>query len=112
MTLPNALIADRLLALLARYVAEFAVFQGRKGGTTLEVDAAFAALRLQQRLRWPQGAALVDALGACAHDVIEARTAGGPGSPRVAGALEKHARAVRALEDALARDATSAKEHA
>jgi hypothetical protein len=64
-----------------------------------DVDAVFLQLRVLQRRRWPQGSALVDAVGLQACDVIAAceRT----DRPRAESAFEAHARAVERLRGLL-----------
>ena len=92
--LPDPAVAARLLAWLARYEAAFrALMRDKPGGSAqTTADACFAALRLQQRARWPTGAAVVDRLGLCANDVLDAWAAEGRGSAKLHTALGAHAR--------------------
>lgn len=64
-------------------------------------DACYAALRLQQRARWPAGSALVDMLGLSAGDLLEAWDGQGPQSTRFIQAKAQHALCVLRLREAL-----------
>jgi hypothetical protein len=67
--------------------------QAQPGGPAqTTADACFAALRLQQRARWPTGASVVDRLGLCANDVLDAWAAEGRSSARLHTALGAHSR--------------------
>lgn len=97
---PTRAVADRLASLLARYAAAFEALVAARDARapTVEVDTCFAALRLQQRLRWPEGAAGVDEVGRCAHDVLHAWDAAGVHSPRALAAMAHHFDAVQRLQ--------------
>jgi hypothetical protein len=100
---PDPQVAERLRVLLSRYLVAFENIAAtrRARPDTLHADACFAALRLHQRLRWPEGAALVNEVGACAHDVLQAWQM--PGQPKalVAASVARHIRAVHRLNEAL-----------
>lgn len=96
MSSPEPVAADRLLALLLRYEAAMNswLVSPLARPSTLEADLAFAALRLQQRVRWPQGAALVDEIGVRAQDVLLARQAHGTDAAPSRAAVAAHHRAL------------------
>jgi hypothetical protein len=72
------------------------------GGAQTATDACFAALRLQQRTRWPEGAPLVDMLGLAANELLIAWSEEGLGSERAVRAQAQHAQCVVLLRQALA----------
>ena len=87
-------LAARLEAMLDQYCAAMNRWTSGdpRSSTTLEADACFAALRLQQRVRWPGGAGLVDEVGQRAQDLVAIGNLRGRASPacrEAAGSLDR-----------------------
>lgn len=97
-------LAVRLEAMLDQYCAAMSrwISGDARSATTLEADACFAALRLQQRVRWPEGANLVEEVGQRAQDVIAAGRLRGRASPACRDAAGSLDRAVQQLRAAIA----------
>jgi hypothetical protein len=94
----------RLLLLVERY--ETAVSRWLEArdasSSSLEMDATFAALRLQQKVRWPDGSAAVDEVGLRAQDLLLAGTHRGRSSAAARDAAGEHAQALARLKSRIA----------
>jgi hypothetical protein len=100
----DPLVAGRMMGWLDRYEEALRMLLAStpEGAAQTAVDACFAALRLQQRARWPAGAAWVDRLGLDANALIIAWSENGLRGDRVARAREQHDRCAARLREVLA----------